>query len=104
MSRFVPATLALISATLLTAASTLAQDDAGFASPRLLKAGVELVGKGRHYPSPVMHDVDRDGLSDVVIGDLMGRVTWAKAIERGRFASEQKLLGADGKRLKFSNW
>ena len=79
---------------------------AEFAEPRKLHAGGALAGHGRLYPSPVMHDVDGDGRADLLIADLFGNVTWAKASanEPGRFEAEQKLKMRDGEPLKFSNW
>ena len=61
------------------------------------------MGASRYYPSPVMHDVDGDNVADMVIADLMGRVTWAKRVD-GKFQKEQPLLDRDGKPLKFDNW
>lgn len=55
------------------------------------------------YPSPAVFDVDGDGVLDVVIGDLAGRVTWARRAGAG-LEAEQALKSADGKNLKFHNW
>ena len=81
--------------------------DPVFAAPVRIQAGGAMVGLARYYPSPVLHDVDGDKLADIVVGDLMGRVTFAKRIASDtglKFAKEQPLLGRDGKQLKFSNW
>ena len=90
-----------------SAEPTPATTDATFAAPVRISAGGALLGQGRYYPSPVMHDVDGDKLLDIVVGDLMGRVTFAKRIASDKgveFAKEVPLLGRDGKQLKFSNW
>lgn len=85
----------------------VAQEAPRFAAPVRLGAGKKLLGEGRLYPSPVFHDVNGDGLLDVVVGDLRGRITYALR-EAGdgvpRFGAEQKWLGSDGKELDFHNW
>ena len=78
-----------------------------FAAPVRISAGEALLGEERSYPSPVLHDVDGDNLPDIVVGDLMGRITFAKRIASDKgvaFAKEQPLLGRGGKPLKFQNW
>lgn len=78
-----------------------------FAAPVRLEAGGRGLGEKRPYPSPVFHDVDRDGLLDLVVGDLPGKITVARR-QRGegpaRYAAETKLLAKDGKELDFANW
>jgi hypothetical protein len=78
-----------------------------FAAPVRISAGDAIVGVGRYYPSPVLHDIDGDGLLDIVVADLFGKVTVAKRVpaENGvAYAKEAPLLARDGKPLKFSNW
>lgn len=79
---------------------------ATFASPVRLMAGDKLLGEDRYFPSPVFQDVDGDGLQDLVVGDLIGRITYAKRLpgKERRYAGEQPLLGADGKEIRFHNW
>ena len=81
-------------------------DDPKFGEPKMLKAGDKNLGEGRLYPSPVFHDVDGDGLEDLVIGDLIGKVTWARQIggDELKFGPEQPMLAANKKPLKFDNW
>ena len=78
-----------------------------FAAPVRLEAGGKGIGENRPYPSPVFHDVDRDGLLDLVIGDLRGKITVARR-QKGegpaRYAGETKLIAKDGKELDFANW
>ena len=85
-----------------------ADSTAGFAPPRRIEAGEALVGEGRLYPSPVLHDVDGDGLADLVVGDLVGKVTYAPRIatEDGsvRFGAETPFLDRRAEQLKFHNW
>jgi hypothetical protein len=51
--------------------------------------------------------MDGDGLADLVIGDLRGRLTVALR-QRGagapKFAAETKVLANDGSELDFANW
>ena len=50
--------------------------------------------------------MDGDGLEDLVIGDLFGKVTWARQLggDAVRFGPEQPMLAANEKPLKFDNW
>ena len=106
LSRFTAALLAISVCVVVLGAELAAQPEATFSAPRRLKAGDAFLGKGRAYPSPAFHDVDGDGLADIVIGDLPGRVTWARQIpgESITFAAEKPFLDKDGKRLDFNNW
>ena len=74
------------------------------AAPVLLSAGDKVAGKGRLYPSPVSYDLVRDGLRDLVIGDLWGHLTVAPQRRDGTFAAEQKVKDVEGKVLDFGNW
>jgi len=86
------------------AAQALAQIK--FAAPKRVHAGDKLLGAGRYYPSPVFHDVNGDGTLDIVVGDLLGKVTFAPGVagKPGVFGKEEPLLDRDGKQLKFHNW
>ena len=84
--------------------SSAAAQGANFAAPVLLRAGDKVAGKGRLYPSPVSYDLVRDGLRDLVIGDLWGHLTVAPQRRDGTFAAEQKVKDVEGKVLDFGNW
>lgn len=93
----------------LFAAPLVAQASAApaFAPPVRLAVAGKWLGAERAYPSPVLHDVDGDGLADLVIGDLKGLVTVAKRERRDgapSWAAEQPLLATDGRPLDFHNW
>ena len=97
-----------VAGTIVLAVPSAAQSTSEiFAPPVRLKAGDKLLGEKRLYPSPVFHDVDGDGLADIVVGDLRGVLTFA-ARQPGdgpaTFAAEKAVPGADGKGLKFNNW
>ena len=80
---------------------------APFAPPVRVRAGDALLGEGRLYPSPVFHDVNGDGLLDIVVGDLPGRLTVALRLPGEgppAYGAEKPLKGADGNDLKFHNW
>ncbi len=100
------AALAVTGAALFTQ-SLPAQDAPRFAAPVRLHAGDAFLGVDRLYPSPVFHDVNRDGLMDIVVGDLRGRITIAlrqAGDGPARFSAETKLKAQDGKELDFANW
>ena len=86
------------------------QSEAVFAAPKRIQAGEAFLGEGRHYPSPVLHDIDGDKLPDIVVGDLFGRVTFAPRLSEGKsknmllFGAETKLKDRSGEQLKFNNW
>ncbi len=78
-----------------------------FAAPKRIQAGTAILGQGRLYPSPVFHDVNGDKVLDIVVGDLIGKVTVAHGVVSDgglRFGAEKALMGRDGKPLKFHNW
>lgn len=78
-----------------------------FAAPKRILAGDAFLGEGRMYPSPVLFDVDGDGLPDLVVGDLPGRVTFAPRVAAktpAAFGAEAPFLDRDKKPLKFHNW
>jgi hypothetical protein len=84
-----------------------AQSEANFATPVRLSAGGQLLGAHRLFPSPVLHDVNGDGLRDVVVGDLWGKLTVAlrlSAADPRAFGEESELTAADGKPIDFHNW
>ena len=76
-----------------------------FAEPVRIKAGSKFLGENRLYPSPVLHDVDGDKKIDVIVADLVGRVTVAhRAGAAPVFKQEQPLLDSKGEQLSFHNW
>lgn len=82
-------------------------DVPAFAAPVRLMAGDQPMGQGRLYPSPSLFDLDGDGVAEMVIGDLFGRLTVSKRIageDTTVWTAPEPLQGADGKPLKFSNW
>ncbi|MBL8733026.1 MAG: VCBS repeat-containing protein [Planctomycetes bacterium] len=97
--------LPLLSVLAFTATTVLAQSPT-FAKPVRMQAGGKLLGGGRLYPSPVLHDLDGDGRADIVVGDLRGRLTVAKrtADATPTFAAESNVLGADQKQVDLQNW
>lgn len=91
----------------LLAAAVQAQVAPRFAPPVRLMAGDAYLGENRLFPSPVYHDLDGDGRTDVVVGDLAGRLTVARRAadeSSARFAAEESVRGADGERLDLQNW
>jgi hypothetical protein len=80
---------------------------ARFAEPVVLRAGDRAMGSRRMYPSPVFRDMNGDGRLDIVIGDLVGKITIANALEGDgapQFARDEPMLGRDAKPLDFKNW
>ncbi len=92
---------------LLVCAALAVAQSPNFAPPVRLMAGEVHLGEARLYPSPVFHDLNGDGAADIVVGDLRGHLTVAHrkgASSPAVYASEEKVLGADGKILDLQNW
>lgn len=110
MSNF--ARFAFFFALALVESSIVAQDSRPigstlFSAPKRILADQKPMGQTRSYPSPVLEDMNGDGLSDIVIGDLPGYLTVSLRLAGAgppRFGPEKRLSGADGKDLKFNNW
>ena len=80
---------------------------ATFGAPVRLMAGDAPMGKGRMFPSPALFDLDGDGIDELYLGDLVGKLTVClRATGDGphEWSEEKPLEGADGKALKFNNW
>lgn len=78
-----------------------------FAAPVMLKAGDKNLGEKRLYPSPVIQDMNGDGLADIVVGDLFGYLTVAHRMPGqgpAKFGEEAKVKDHAGKDIKFNNW
>jgi hypothetical protein len=94
----------------LVATGLASADETGektrFAAPKRVAAGDASLGEGRLYPSPVLHDADGDGLPDIVVGDLLGAVTFAPRVagKAVAFGAEKPFHDRDRKPLKFHNW
>jgi hypothetical protein len=74
-----------------------------FAGPKRIRAGEAFLGEGRYYPSPVLYDTDGDKRPEILVGDLVGKVTVAHR-QAATFGVEKPLLDRDGRPLKFHNW
>ena len=86
---------------------TVAPSDAKFAAPVRLKAGDKFLGGGRLFPSPVFRDMNNDGTADLVVGDLIGKITIALRAPGANplaFAAETDMKAADGEPINFHNW
>jgi hypothetical protein len=95
-------------ALLLSTTMLCAQHDSKlFEDPILLKAGDKIMGHMRYYPSPVFHDMNGDGVLDIVVGDLVGKLTVAlgrKTSDGIAFEAETPLNSKNGQQLTFKNW
>ena len=56
------------------------------------------------YPSPVLHDLDGDGQSELIVGDLPGRMRYCEKGETDLAWSKMKPMKADGEPLRLNNW
>ena len=77
-----------------------------FKAPARIMAGEKFLGQKRAFPSPALHDINGDGHVDLLIADLMGRVTVALGTgsKPMSFGAEKPLLGSDKEPLDFDNW
>lgn len=87
----------------------VAQDapKSAFAAPVRLMAGKKPLGDERLFPSPVWRDMNGDGLADIVVGDLIGRLTVALRLPDSKpaaYGPEEKLKDLEGKEIDFHNW
>jgi hypothetical protein len=78
--------------------------DALFEAPVELRPGGERVT--RLFPSPALFDFDGDGARDLVVGDLMGRLTAAAPAATGNDTAwtTSTPIQSEGKPLKLNNW
>jgi hypothetical protein len=78
---------------------------ARFAAPVRLTADGAPLGAQLLYPSPRLHDIDQDGVLELVVGDLRGRVLVAEKVGDEPAAwSALEPFQTDGRDLKFNNW
>lgn len=77
-----------------------------FAAPIRIQVDGAFLGGKKLYPSPVWHDLDGDGVLDLVVGDLPGRIVVARGLggQPPAYAKEVALERAKGTRLQFHNW
>jgi len=78
-----------------------------FRTPVQLKAGEAMMGEGILYPSPKLQDLDGDGVSEMLIGDLWGKLWFSKLRASGestQWTTLEPVQTADGKPIKFDNW
>ena len=94
-------------AVLIGCGSATAGDSDLFQVPIRLTAGDAEMAKGTLYPSPELQDLDGDGQSEILIGDLFGRILFSRPTGNGAsvtWSPLESLKSADGKDIKFDNW
>lgn len=76
---------------------------AEFEAPVLLTQGDATFEK-TIYPTPVLQDLDDDGVRELVVGDLMGYLNVCKPGATDVAWAAQEPVKVDGKPLKLNNW
>ena len=92
---------------LLAASPADADEVPHFAAPVRLRAGDEFMGNDQYYPSPVLRDLDGDGVAELVVGDLVGKLLVFRRLpgdDPTAWSAAEPLAGADGQSLRFHNW
>ena len=74
----------------------------------MLMAGDEPMKAGHSYPSPAVFDVDNDGVDEMVLGEIMGTVSYCENERKSGgdpvWSAVAPVLAADGEPLKLNNW
>jgi hypothetical protein len=100
--------LTLVTAATLAVTAAAEPPKAAFAPPvRLMTDGQPINQREKLlYPSPVLLDIDGDGQTELVIGDLWGKLrVYKPAGKRGDLTwSAGTVLQAQGKELTVPNW
>jgi|GEM_PF-2209988 len=112
----------VLAATILGPAHAVQQDDGSlgpalakargpvFAAPVLLTAdGVEVNSEDEQlYPTPVLFDVDRDGATELVVGDLWGNLFRYERVTREDgtrgWGERDAVRYHDGAAIELPNW
>ena len=76
-----------------------------FEAPVELLADGESI-KGTGYPSPTLYDIDNDGRSELIVGDIMGNIFTCNKSSESSVSKwdEMENLEANGKPVKLNNW
>ncbi len=91
---------------LVASSSLVAQGDPAkptFAPLVELKAGGESITE-MMYPSPVLHDIDRDGIRELVIGDIFGHIRVGEPADTATTWSKLTKVHANDEILRLNNW
>ena len=59
---------------------------------------------GQMYPSPVLRDIDGDGMAELVVGDLPGRMRFATRKGNDLQWSKLQPMKSGDKPLRLNNW
>ena len=80
-------------------------DKPAFATPILIAEPARAPIAKLLYPTPVLDDIDKDGVQEMVLGDLIGNIWVCEKLEGEIMEwSAPKAFESDGKPLKFDNW
>ena len=79
-----------------------------FEAPVMLMAGDRPMNAGHSYPSPAIIDIDGDGDDEMVLGEIMGTVSFCENENKSggdpKWSAVSPVLMADRKPLKLNNW
>lgn len=81
-----------------------------FEKPVLIRAGGEIYNREgiMRYPSPAIVDIQNDGIDELIVGSLFGRLQVCSDQNEGKgtpkWSAPEFMKDVDGETIKLNNW